>query len=248
MNVQQSKHEFALFVESALREVDATIIIDDARSVHRLTRVLRMKPDDTCIFFNHTFVWYCTLHTLSSKEVRCVVRQKKTITPLEPRISWGLPLLERTDFEEAVYALAAMGASEIYPLVSQKTSTKSLTGKERERINRIMIGALEQAKQFAMPVVHSVTDITEWCNQQMMKKNEKFFFDPNGIPCFQALTTASSAMPWELCALVGPEGDFTEQEKSIIKKHFVAVSLTEPILKASHAVMIAMGIMRSYFR
>jgi 16S rRNA U1498 N3-methylase RsmE len=47
----------------------------------------------------------------------------------------------------------------------------------------------------------------------------------------------------------GPEGDFTLEEKELLKKHnFIAAQLTPTILRAQQAVAISLGVVRSFFR
>jgi 16S rRNA (uracil1498-N3)-methyltransferase len=243
------KHTFALFVGDIAIIIDAkTLIIRDKILLQRILRILRLAVGDSCVLFNRIYVWKCIVQTVSMRGVVMQVVETTTIQPLQPKISWGVPLLEPADFEEAIYTLTAMGAFSLQPLITQKSHRQQLSPKELQRLERIMIAAAEQAKQYALPRLNPVTTLPLWLKQQTDIAGPYLFFDPQGIPCLQAITKVQSLPHEHIICLVGPEGDLTLQEKVMIKEHFLFVALTPSILRASHAITVSMGILRSCVR
>ncbi len=65
-----------------------------------------------------------------------------------PEIRWCIPLIAKEAFEDIVYNFTAMGVASIQPLVTEKVKRSWGGDRERARLDRIMIAAAEQSKQF----------------------------------------------------------------------------------------------------
>ena len=243
--LSQDKHEFAVFVDHYMVETGDVLRLCDEKLLHRMIRVLRFADRDLCILFDHQYSWRCVVVKLSSKEGLFRVVNKQPHKPLVPTISWTIPLLEAADFEEAVYALTVMGAASLQPVISQKSHRKSFRPQELQRLERIMIAAAEQSKQFLLPTMLPILDFNVWMQKKTFESSYAVFFDAVGIPCFQMVQNLRNDRPNMINCLVGPEGDLTLQEKAVLKDYFHIVALTPTVLRSSHAVMVGMGILRS---
>jgi len=235
------KHEFALYYadnEFNNVSVKSRVILSDAQFIHRVTHVIRQKVNEQFIIFTTTHVYTVIIIEQVKNKLILEVIEKKKSAPCAPPIYWLLPLLERAYFEEAVYNLAAMGAWTIQPVITEKSKSLRMS----DRLNRIMIAACEQAKQFVIPEIKPVTHLDTILNQS---KN-LIVFDPTGKPCFTVLSELKQKKIESLTCLVGPEAGFSvaEQEKIFVHASYIC-ALTPTILRAVDAVTVSMGIMRS---
>ncbi|MFA6066583.1 MAG: RsmE family RNA methyltransferase [Candidatus Babeliaceae bacterium] len=241
------KHEFALYYALAhtLKSADCNnnYTILDKDLLHRITSIIRVRPGDRLVLFDNTIQLTCTLHTVSHKRCEIILLEKQETQRLKPEVHWLLPLLEKNYFEDALYSLTAMGATSIQPVITKKIHKNWFGQKDNERLQRIMIAACEQAKQFVLPEFKPIVLFENLMQQQHA---ELVFFDPQGKPCFDILTTLIKNKPTSITCLVGPEGDLTEEEKQLVfsKTHLIC-ALTPTVLRASDAVAVAMGIIRS---
>jgi 16S rRNA (uracil1498-N3)-methyltransferase len=228
------KHLFAVHIDK--------IATHDAGLFHRLNQVLRIDRGEQVILFDDTHQALATITDYRQKTVHFSLDTKVLIQRLRPEIHWLLPLLKREAFEQAIYALCEMGATSIYPIKTAKATKAWGSEKDYARARTIMIAAAEQSKQFALPVLHRITELTTW-----HATGEKIFFDPEGTPLKEVLGTLKAAGP--IYGMTGPEGDLTEEEKSYLHEQgFVFCALTPTVLRAQQAISVGLGIVRSYVR
>lgn len=254
--MKNEKHEFAFFSEEVTRLVKEQheYVVHDKELLHRLGTIVRAKPGETLILFNSDVHTQCEIVACSKKEIvlRVLVRKKNIV--IKPAITWLLPVLEREAFEDALYALTAMGATEIIPVITEKSRREWGSEKERERAQRLMVAAIEQSKQFCVPnigVTKKLTDVVDLkgTNQFGTNKfgtNTKIFFDAQGDAAFEVIKKVRENGVEAVVCCVGPEGDLTNAEKELMRTHnFIFCALTPTILKASAAVEVGMGLLRS---
>jgi RsmE family RNA methyltransferase len=242
--VKNEKHEFAFFSEEVGRLIkeEHEYALHDKELVHRLGTVVRVKPGETIILFNADLHVQCEISSCSKKEisVRVVARKKNLV--IKPAITWLLPLLEREAFEEALYALTAMGATEIIPVITEKSRRAWGSEKELERAQRIMVASIEQSKQFCVPKIGTTVKLVD----ALKTSGTKIFFDAQGAPAFDVVKQVRAKVVESVVCCVGPEGDLTHAEKESMRAHeFIFCALTPTILKASAAVEVGMGLLRS---
>jgi RsmE family RNA methyltransferase len=240
---KMNKHEFALYYPIDRLGSSREYSLVDKDILHRITAILRLSPGDNLILFDHNFHANVTIEKITAKFITVSILKKEKNRNLKPAIHWFLPLLEREQLEESLYILSVLGAASIQPLITQK-SRRNWSSKDHERGQRIMIAAAEQSKQFALPKLKKIDEIS--AVTPFPAQGTKIFFDPAGKPCLEILHELKKDNPQEIYCFVGPEGDLTDAEKELLKKHhFTFCALTPTVLKSVHAVAIGMGILRS---
>jgi len=244
-----SKHEFALFYSDLSRTLEKNktfLKIEDKDIIHRVNRILRLKPEDQIVLFGREIHIHAKISSINKQELNVTVKLIKKNKALSPKITMQLGLLKRDALEAAVEALTVFGVNDIQLFMSDKVSHKWGGKKELERLERIMIAAAEQSKQFVLPQLHEPIAFA-----QMIKTKSKqaVFCDPEGdsflhIFCSQIICEQKK-MP-SMTILVGPEGDLTNQEKELLQKNgYKLCRLTETVLRSELAATLAAGILRS---
>lgn len=250
----QKRHEFALFyplLTSHIKNItnDQLITITDPTITGRITSILRLRPGEEIIFFDAHISAHCSLYAVGKKEIQCVMLKKYLHQKLKPSITFILPLLKKDDFETALYSLVELGANTIQLVTTEKTQRSWGTDKEYDRCQRIMIAAAEQSKNFSLPELLSPIPLKTYVAGLKTQKGLKIYFDPHGNAAFTILKGIDLKKP-DLCTLmVGPEGDLTADEKSLLQNQgFEFCQLTPTVLRSISAISIGLGMVRTLIR
>ena len=240
---QDNKHEFAFFykyLSDILHEdIDIAIACDDL--YHRFKHVLRIKQDDTVIIFNQKERIIFTFAKFEGKnKITGTWSERQLNQSLTPTITFLLPLLKIDALSDAVYSLTEVGITNIQLISTKKTQTPC-TPKLLEKLERVAVAAAEQSKDFAYPTILPPVQLADWLAEK--REGEKFHFDVTGLPFSQWRTAIDPQQHYYL--LVGPEGDLTDDEKSLAKASgFKACLLTPTVLRSTRAISLVSGIFR----
>lgn len=239
--MRDGKHRFAFFASLGGIKKDPGDIfsLQDADLQKRIVSILRMKQGDSVTLFDGTCVVEVVFEEVSKKNILCRLISLQNVQSVSPEIVCLLPLLKRDALEEAVSRLTILGVTTIQLIISEK-SRQSITEKEFARLRKVSIAAAEQSKQFALPVIlksKSVEDCLEAVQGQHL-----FLFDQHGSSSRAVLAQSYAD---SITVAFGPEGDFTESEKSLFKaKDFAPLVLTQSILRTVDAILLGVGLFR----
>jgi 16S rRNA (uracil1498-N3)-methyltransferase len=243
-------HQFALFYEnlSTLLKnlaVGKSISLSDEEIVARIGKVLRLEPGQEIILFDRLMHAEVSITTITKKEVSGTLLTQQNNDVLQPVIHFMLPLLKREALQEALYSLAEMGVQEVHLVTTQKTQ-RDWQEKDAQRMQRIIIAAAEQSKNYSFPRIHEPVTLQTALEKIKNSAGYKLFFDPVGVPAPKYLPQLTAAnVP--LFLLIGPEGDLTAQEKELVAQaQFTFCALTPTILRASQAAGVSAALMRSW--
>jgi len=248
MNIVDEKHLFSFYIPNfgtLLQDGShAGLIIKDQNFLHRVHDVLRMKEETFCYLFDSQQHALVRLVLLTKKELRFIVHRYAENDILTPRITLFLPILKRAALEDAIYNATEMGVSEIR-LITTTKSVHQISHHEYERLEKIIIAAAEQSKQFTLAELLPSLPCEQAINAEIQGK--KIWFDKGGMPYFDAISRIRSNQPEHITILIGPEGDFTAQERThITNAGFDSYSLTPTTLRSVSAVTLAIGMIRTF--
>lgn len=235
-------HQFALYVQDLnLTGKKREIVLTDSDLVHRMQRILRLEVADEIIIFNRSHHAHVRIVSVDKKAVTVHVITNQPNHILKPSVSFLLPILKREAFEAALYFLVEAGVNDIYPVITAKAHRAWAGQRERDRLERIIISATEQSKHFSPTTLHEPLSLIDALRH---KSEMNLFFDPAGSSLGQMMNMISKAQSFTL--LIGPEGDLTVDEKSLVSKAgFVSSRLTPTILRAEDAAGVAACMIRS---
>ena len=246
---KQVSHTFALYSDNLLETIfkqGDTLLIHEENLIHRLSNILRVRAGQRIIIFDTIKHATLQIEQIRKQAIEAVILDVHATKPQTPSIHWLLPLLERDAFEESWYALTVLGATSIQPIVTTKTRRTALSTKEHERLQRIMITAAEQSKQFAFPLIKPLKTLQEALGAHGNKPIVKAFFDPLGKTLQNLVMQIHAKQDSDVLCLIGPEGDLTTEEKESLNHHdFSFYALTQSTLRSEHALWVSMGSLRS---
>jgi 16S rRNA (uracil1498-N3)-methyltransferase len=242
--MKKEQHIFALYDERLSFNTKArSYTITDSDMVHRISRVLRLEINDEIIFFNQSVYAPAIVSAIARDSVTLQLQATQSVAPLQPKITFLLPLLKKDALSNAVYGLIEAGASEIQLVTTAKTQRAWGSQNELERLNRIAIAAAEQSKHFAFPTIKAPIAL-QAAIADLSPSSQRYYGNPDGQSF--ALIAPLAAKAQEIALLVGPEGDLTNDEKQLVVANgFKPVALTPTILRAESAAFCMVSLFRT---
>ena len=132
-----------------------------------------------------------------------------------------------------------LGIQKFIPILSERTIVKEIN---TERLKKIIIEASEQSNRISVPEIKNLESLKNFLDK-FPKEGSLIFCDIN---CDQSdlKNILSKKKRGPVCILIGPEGDFSEEERQLIieKKEIFSLSLAKNILRAETAAIAAVTI------
>ena len=206
-------------------------------------KVLRHQPGDL-------------LHTIDGEghyypaSIESIEQGEVILSLQEPIKNWGetpyhialalSPLTKKDRFEWLLEKAVELGVHAIHPIQCQRTGPVKLP--KPERMDRILLSAVKQSKRSRIPLVSPLQSFSSYMEHP--QKGEKFIAWCEAQPAIQEFTsTIQGAQQFQF--LIGPEGDFTEEEIRIAqKKGYQPVSLGTNRLRSETAGIFALSMFK----
>ncbi len=207
----------------------------DKSQSHYLTKVMRLKKNDTFSLFNKTGEWEAKILNITKDFVEFKstkqLRQKETIKELWLAFS---PI--KSNYQNFMIQKATeLGVSKFLPIVFDRTIVRKIN---KDRLEKIVIEACEQSNRITVPVIEQAQNLKSFLNSNPMNL---IFTDLNSDNK-KIEKTKFSDKP--ICIIIGPEGDFSEHERQEILsfKGVQALKINDNILRSETAVISAISI------
>ena len=207
----------------------------DKSQSHYLTKVMRLKINDTFSLFNKTGEWEAKILNITKDFVEFKstkqLRQKETIKELWLAFS---PI--KSNYQNFMIQKATeLGVSKFLPIVFDRTIVRKIN---KDRLEKIVIEACEQSNRITVPVIEQAQNLKSFLNSHSMNL---IFTDLNSDNK-KIEKTKFSDKP--ICIIIGPEGDFSEHERQEILsfKGVQALKINDNILRSETAVISAISI------
>ena len=225
---------FSIFAES----FENPLIIS-GKTYHHLSHVARIKVGETIrINIPALKTSYKGIVTAINKdnlvlEIKEEIKEKR----IYPKIVLCQSILKGKRFALAIEKLTEVGVSEIVPLVTKRTIPKIDSKKALAKLRKWQTIAIESARQTNRPDYPSVAQIANnildcpKSNYNLVAAT--FEKDTTLLELIEKLNPPSNA---SFTILVGPEGDFTQEEYDLIlKEGYIPFTLGPNILRAETA-------------
>jgi 16S rRNA (uracil1498-N3)-methyltransferase len=210
-------------------------------SSRHIVQVLRMRQGEQLVLTDGRGLQaIATILDPNKKHCRVRISQKTFREPDARRISIALSLLKNANrFEWFLEKATELGIWEIIPLKCSRTEKQQF---RRERMQSIVESAMVQSQQSWMPRLREPADLAGFLENAAC---DQLFIAHCGKDEKKHLGELINAGLSSQLILIGPEGDFTEEEIALaLRSGFVPVSLGEHRLRSETAAVAAAALLK----
>ena len=221
-----------LFYSKSL-SLNLTDKLDKSQS-HYVSKVMRLKEKEVFSLFNSSGEWEAKIVNITKSIVEFNVtkqlRQKENTKEL-----WlAFSPIKSNYFNFMIQKATELGVTKFLPIIFERTIVRKIN---KERLEKVIIEAAEQSNRITVPSIEDPQKLKSFLNNDM----DLIFTDLNTTNTkidIKKLTTKPT------CVIIGPEGDFSEEEREEILKFsgVQPIKINENILRSETAVISALSI------
>ena len=207
----------------------------DKKQSHYVNKVMRIKENENFNIFNGGGEWLAKINKISKGIVEFkVVKQLRTKESTK-EIWLAFSPIKSNYFNFMIQKATELGVTKFIPIIFDRTIVRKIN---KERLEKVIIEASEQSNRINVP------DIEE-------PKSLEYFLNNNKIDLiFTDLNSENTKIDLKkftdnpTCVIIGPEGDFSEEEREEILKFkgVQPIKINENILRSETAVISALSI------
>ena len=217
--------------------IENTTSLLSKEHTHYVANVMRLKRGSNINFFNKGGEWVSEIVFLEKDriEVKFLNRLKKSVQTSSMELA--ICLVKKNPMEIILQKATELGVVKITPIISERTEVKELN---LERAKKIVIEATEQSNQLSPPEISKITKLKDFINN-LNETSKLFFADINSKDKLKKEDIKGDNLK---TILIGPEGDFTPNERKMIleNKNTISFSLSKNILKTETATISALSL------
>ena len=224
-----------LFFAKSL-SINLTDKLDKSQS-HYVSKVMRVKENEVFSLFNSSGEWEAKILNISKNivefNVRKQLRKKENIKEL-----WlAFSPIKSNYFNFMIQKATELGVTRFIPIIFDRTIVRKIN---KERLEKIIIEATEQSNRINIPTLEKPQNLKNFLSNNS-KKIDLVFTDLNTS---KKKLEVSKEGNKPLCAVVGPEGDFSEKERELILnfKDVKQININQNILRAETATISIISI------
>ena len=222
-----------LFFSKSL-SANMTDKLDKSQS-HYVSKVMRIKENEFFSLFNGDGEWEAKVLSISKSIVEFSttkqLRQKETSKEL-----WlAFSPIKSNYFNFMIQKATELGVTKFLPIVFDRTIVRKIN---KERLEKVIIEATEQSNRINVPSIEEPKSLNSFLKIHNM---DLIFTDLNTSNKKINLDQLTSN---PTCIIIGPEGDFSEDERAKILKFkgVQPIKINENILRSETAVISAISI------
>jgi 16S rRNA (uracil1498-N3)-methyltransferase len=223
-----------LYVREALGD-GATVELDQAQANY-LGNVLRLgEGGELLIFDGQSGEWLARISDASRKRMTLAVERQTRGPEAVPDLWLAFAPVKRAQTDWLVEKATELGAARLVPVITERTIVDRV---KIERLKAIAIEAAEQCGRTRLPQLAEPLPLARFLEYRDADRT-LYFADESGGDA-----ASSAFVPGPAVILTGPEGGFTEGERTLIhsQPRTVPISLGPRILRAETAALAAVTI------
>ena len=211
----------------------------DKSQSHYLTKVMRIKIGESFSLFNKDGEWSAIINQISKGIVEFSVTEKLRQKENIKEIWLAFSPIKSNYFNFMIQKATELGVTRFIPIVFDRTIVRKIN---KERLEKIIIEATEQSNRINVPVLEKPQNLKNFLNKNS-KKIDLIFTDLNTSKTKLEIKNKANK---PICAIIGPEGDFSENErKQILNFEGVRpIKINENILRSETATISVISIIK----
>ena len=221
------------FSNKIQRELTSHLTKDQS---HYVKDVMRLKVGDLLSIFNDQGEWNAKIENYEKNKANIKILEKVRNMKNENNIWLAFSPIRQNPLNFMIQKTTELGIQKFIPIICERSMVKDIN---IERIKKIIIESSEQSNRISIPDITKKESLINFLNL-FPKKGRIIFCDIN---CKKSnlKNVLSKKIKGPTCILIGPEGDFSENERqSIIDlNQTFSISLASNILRAETAAIAA---------
>ena len=203
---------------------------------HYVKDVMRLKVGDLLSIFNHQGEWNAKIENYEKNKANIKILKKVRSMKNENNIWLAFSPIRQNKLNFMVQKTTELGVQKFVPVICERSIVKDIN---IERIKKIIIESSEQSNRISIPSVAKKEYLKNFLNT--FPKNGRIIFCDINFNKGNLKKILSKKIDGPICILVGPEGDFSENERQLIidLNQASSVSLASNILRAETAAIAA---------
>ena len=221
-----------LFFQKSL-SLNLTDKLDISQSNY-VSKVMRVKENEVFSLFNDSGEWEAKILNISKSIVEFNVRRQLRQKENSEELWLAFSPIKSNYFNFMIQKATELGVTKFLPIIFDRTIVRKIN---KERLKKVIIEAAEQSNRITVPSIEDPQKLKSFLNNDI----DLIFTDLNTANTkidIKKLTTKPT------CVIVGPEGDFSEEEREEILKFngVQPIKINENILRSETAVISALSI------
>ena len=220
---------------SASLSTDMTDKLDKSQSYY-LNKVMRVKENEVFSLFNSNGEWEAKVLSISKSIIEFKItkqlRQKENIK----KELWLAFSPIKSNYQNFMIQKATeLGVTKFLPIIFDRTVVRKIN---KERLEKIIIEASEQSNRINLPKIEEPQSLNNFLETNSI---DLILTDLNSN---NNKIDKSKLTDKPVCIIIGPEGDFSEDERQEILafKGVQPIKINENILRSETAVISAISI------
>ena len=209
----------------------------DKTQSHYLIKVMRISNGDTFSLFNKNGEWESIIQ---EKKNKLIFKVKKQIRHKENENDLWLAFspIKSNYFNFMIQKATELGVTKFIPLITERTIVRKIN---KERLIKIVIEASEQSNRLSIPEIDNQISL-----ENFLKENKNINLIFGDLNSNNKNLNIKNNKP--LCILIGPEGDYTNEEREkILKFHGTqSLKLGSNILRSETAAICALSVINFF--
>ena len=206
---------------------------------HYIKNVMRLKPGDRISLFNSNNGEWDTSIILHGKDFTEFKVEKLSRPQEEENNLWlAFSPIKKNQQDMMIQKTTELGIRKFIPILSERSIVREIN---IERAQKIATEASEQSNRISVPEILKIQNLEIFLKS--FPENGKLIFCDINCESSNLKNILSKKDP--ICILIGPEGDFSENERQLIANHkkTVSISLAKNLLRAETAAIVATTIL-----
>jgi len=207
----------------------------DKSQSHYINKVMRIKENEVFSLFNSSGEWEAKILSISKSIVEFNVTKQLRQKEISKELWLAFSPIKSNYFNFMIQKATELGVTKFLPIIFDRTIVRKIN---KDRLERVIIEAAEQSNRINVPSIEEPQSLEGFLSNE---KIDLIFTDLNSKNKKIDLEKLTSN---PTCVLIGPEGDFSEEEREQIlaSKGVQPIKINENILRSETAVISALSI------
>ena len=213
-----------------------TDTLDKSQS-HYVNKVMRVKENEIFSLFNSSGEWEAKILNISKGIVEFNVTKQLRQKENSKELWLAFSPIKSNYFNFMIQKATELGVTKFIPIIFDRTIVRKIN---KERLEKVIIEASEQSNRINVPDIEDPKSLDDFLNNNEV---DLIFTDLNSENTKIDLKKVTDK---PTCVIIGPEGDFSEEERAKILKFsgVQPLKINDNILRSETAVISAISIIK----